>query len=499
MFPRSESEVITPSSMLDMLPVPRSSSEVIKPSEVFLELMMLDPLKQDVSRQATANSIGLSGSFAVAAPQAQNGRIAAATTPCLQLSHGVMAPIQPTSSYGGHFAGGPTYSYPSAQDGPGSFILRRGDEGPVSPVQRALAQPCPAPFAFPSFPQHPSHIPTPPHLLQRQQLPTAPAAAHQLMSQQHPQVQAQFAAAPRPPILARVISEGMPSRVLPEAMPARVLPEASPVSAHVRAASLAVPAAPQMQQQAISPVSRPLQAPAFNVPAAATARAQPASMAVPANLQMQQQATSLMLRPSAFGAYAGAPASVKLPPGHQLGDALGMSQAPVPQRYHSFNTFNPGMQSQGHPGMQLPGQSLSMPMARQSAFGSQPVTMGTSAIAPAMLGMSPMQRPRQNPPLAIAAAPWWGAGQSMPSSVAMPSAQPYQARHAMPQAQSPMQTNRQSPMQTNRDFGMQAMYASPMSTPMSFQPRSPQTQMDAGFAMQAAHLAASKFPLPPGF
>jgi len=38
--------------MLAALPVPRSSSEVIKPSELFLDLMMLDPLKKETSPTA---------------------------------------------------------------------------------------------------------------------------------------------------------------------------------------------------------------------------------------------------------------------------------------------------------------------------------------------------------------------------------------------------------------------------------------------------------------
>eukprot|EP00434_Breviolum_minutum_P004656 symbB.v1.2.004104.t1/scaffold231.1/size297012/7 len=44
-FPRADTDIIKSEDMMTALPVPRSSSEVIKPSELFLDLMMLDPLK----------------------------------------------------------------------------------------------------------------------------------------------------------------------------------------------------------------------------------------------------------------------------------------------------------------------------------------------------------------------------------------------------------------------------------------------------------------------
>lgn len=52
-FPRADTDIIKSEDMIAALPVPRSSSEVIKPSELFLDLMMLDPLKtKEVSETA---------------------------------------------------------------------------------------------------------------------------------------------------------------------------------------------------------------------------------------------------------------------------------------------------------------------------------------------------------------------------------------------------------------------------------------------------------------
>jgi len=52
-FPRADTDIIKSEDMITALPVPRSSSEVIKPSELFLDLMMLDPLKtKEVSETA---------------------------------------------------------------------------------------------------------------------------------------------------------------------------------------------------------------------------------------------------------------------------------------------------------------------------------------------------------------------------------------------------------------------------------------------------------------
>mmetsp|Transcript_63358 Transcript_63358/g.125305 ORF Transcript_63358/g.125305 Transcript_63358/m.125305 type:complete len:481 (+) Transcript_63358:121-1563(+) len=45
--PRAESEVITTSQMLAALPAPRSSSEIVAPSPVFVDLMMLSPIKPE--------------------------------------------------------------------------------------------------------------------------------------------------------------------------------------------------------------------------------------------------------------------------------------------------------------------------------------------------------------------------------------------------------------------------------------------------------------------
>eukprot|EP00438_Fugacium_kawagutii_P035944 Skav215145 [mRNA] locus=scaffold809:214766:218312:+ [translate_table: standard] len=44
-FPRADTDIIKSEDIVAALPVPRSSSEVVKPSELFLDLMMLDPLK----------------------------------------------------------------------------------------------------------------------------------------------------------------------------------------------------------------------------------------------------------------------------------------------------------------------------------------------------------------------------------------------------------------------------------------------------------------------
>jgi len=46
-IPRAESEVITTSQMLAALPAPRSSSEIVDPSPVFVDLMMLSPIKPE--------------------------------------------------------------------------------------------------------------------------------------------------------------------------------------------------------------------------------------------------------------------------------------------------------------------------------------------------------------------------------------------------------------------------------------------------------------------
>ncbi|CAE7831492.1 unnamed protein product, partial [Symbiodinium microadriaticum] len=55
-FPRAGTEIISEGDMLSALPVPRCSSEVIKPSELFLDLMMLDPLKRELSPVAGGKS-----------------------------------------------------------------------------------------------------------------------------------------------------------------------------------------------------------------------------------------------------------------------------------------------------------------------------------------------------------------------------------------------------------------------------------------------------------
>lgn len=428
---------------------------------------MLDPLRQDISRQATGHGQLAGGAAPVGSPQAAC-RAAAATSAApaaLQVSNGVMAPMQPTGSYG------PACSLTAPHAGAGSFILRRGGESPVSPASPIF----PASFAYPSPSHMPtpspmacnpsSHMPMPPQLPQHYQPSPAFTAANQLLPQAQPQLQAQCAAGAR------------------LAAPARALPEAPQMIPQARPASLAVPATLQMQQQAMSTAPRPLQAPAsFNVPAA---RPHPASVALPATLQMQQQTTSLMPTPSPFASYGATPASLQIPGANRFSDVLGVSQAPAPR---TMPTYSPVAVSNQvvTAGMQTHGPSFSMPMPRQCTPCPQPITMGTSAAAPTMPGMPTMQWPPQRPPLAIPATPWWGHGQSIPSSVTVPSAQQFQARHML----SPGAT----PMQTNRDFAMQAVYPSPISSPVSFQPRSP--QMDAGFAMQAAQLAATKFPLP---
>jgi len=478
-FPRSESEVIAPSKMLDMLPVPRSSSEVVKPSEVFLELMMLDPLRQEVSRQATGVST-ITGSFAAAPNQGQ-----ALCRTAAPVSNIMMAPIQATGSYG------PSYSSLTAPHaGAGSFILRRGGESPVSPLspkfpaQFAVTSPSHMPTHSPLICTSSSHMPTPPQLSLPYHPSPAFAATNQLLPQALPQVQTQ----PQPQVQAQCTAG---ARV---AAPARAFPEASQVLAQARPTSMAVPATLQMQQQAISPVPRPLQqaAASFTMPAAARAQPahpQPTSVAVPATLQLKQQAASLIPTPSPFASYGATPtpASLQLPAGSRFRDVLGVSQTPAPR---TMPTYSPMVVS-NHAvtaGTQSHGQAFSMPMPRQGTLGPQPITMGTSAAALTIPGMTTMQWPRQSPPRAIAATAWWGSGQSIPSSVTAPS-QPFQARPALPPGVTPMQSN--------RDFAMQAAYPSPISSPLSFQPRSP--QMDVGFAMQAAQLAASKFPLPRGF
>mmetsp|Transcript_38138 Transcript_38138/g.68955 ORF Transcript_38138/g.68955 Transcript_38138/m.68955 type:complete len:544 (-) Transcript_38138:10-1641(-) len=126
-FPRAESEVVNPGMMLDSLPVPRSSSEVIKPSEVFLDLMMLEPLKNPISRQATANVLSagngtMPGYFGTRAP---------ARPPAL-------APIQGNGSFAvtdGNWTPvgiGPGAGTPPK--GAGSFVLRRGIAEAPGPV-----------------------------------------------------------------------------------------------------------------------------------------------------------------------------------------------------------------------------------------------------------------------------------------------------------------------------------------------------------------------------
>lgn len=61
--PRAESEVITTSQMLAALPAPRSSSEIISPSAVFVDLMMLSPIKPEKQSKQLA-----------AAPSSQRAR-----------------------------------------------------------------------------------------------------------------------------------------------------------------------------------------------------------------------------------------------------------------------------------------------------------------------------------------------------------------------------------------------------------------------------------------
>eukprot|EP00435_Cladocopium_sp_Y103_P058542 s185_g20.t1 len=59
-FPRADTDIIKSEDMITALPVPRSSSEVIKPSELFLDLMMLDPLKtKEVSETPAKPSTAL--------------------------------------------------------------------------------------------------------------------------------------------------------------------------------------------------------------------------------------------------------------------------------------------------------------------------------------------------------------------------------------------------------------------------------------------------------
>eukprot|EP00438_Fugacium_kawagutii_P005474 Skav236536 [mRNA] locus=scaffold1774:29730:33793:+ [translate_table: standard] len=56
-FPRADTDIIKSEDIVTALPVPRSSSEVVKPSELFLDLMMLDPLKtKEVSHKPSTHT-----------------------------------------------------------------------------------------------------------------------------------------------------------------------------------------------------------------------------------------------------------------------------------------------------------------------------------------------------------------------------------------------------------------------------------------------------------
>eukprot|EP00931_Biecheleriopsis_adriatica_P016551 TRINITY_DN1215_c0_g1_i3.p1 TRINITY_DN1215_c0_g1~~TRINITY_DN1215_c0_g1_i3.p1 ORF type:complete len:749 (-),score=153.04 TRINITY_DN1215_c0_g1_i3:46-2292(-) len=131
-FPRAESEVMPPANMLDMLPVPRSSSEVVKPSEVFMNLMMMEPLKREVSKPVPGSFCAApepcSGSPGVTNGAAASPQPGACCSPQVETLRTAAPKLLYTGGPSGSFAPQTTSgvaSPVSPSDGFGSFVLRR--------------------------------------------------------------------------------------------------------------------------------------------------------------------------------------------------------------------------------------------------------------------------------------------------------------------------------------------------------------------------------------
>jgi len=453
-FPRAESEVVNPCQAMDSLPVPRSSSEVIKPSEIFLDLMMLEPLKAPISRQATAvpATNGMPPGYVATRPPP-------ARPPAL-------SPIQATSSYGGadgHWTPvGIAAGTATPPNGAGSFVLRRGMEVPRQVMPQlgyasrpsAVVQP-PTEAANIIRPHRPTAmsmatgtVPTPgmpfASSLAPSQVRTSPQAVSMSYQGQvatsMPQAMVSGISSWQAPVTAVSASLQLPSRTMPVPQPASMTVPGQPMQRPMQSLGLGTARSSTAPSPGLI---------ANGVAATAQPSLQPQPQwQLPQMMQQQQQPSMRFQQPQVTQSQYGQ----RLPQQYCQAPHVQMQMPLTPPRQQPL------------PSQQIPTQQL-QPQPQQVPFQMRAVPQG-QVVQPQVPHMSPApQQPQQLP-------------QALSTAWATPTRQPL-VQLVQPMGMQPMQSSR-----------LPVPSASAMPSYAQF------VGQGGGVAAEAAKRAAMAFPLP---